>query len=307
MRRPTMPHDQSGRPMPVKPVIQRSVSARVAVAQIWQPGPGDSRSAVDLMQPALDELKTLQPDLVVFPEYHLGWVRLGDGAFAQAQELARRYDTNLAVGALEMLPGYDPARPCFDQPGKYANSTFLFDRRGHLVCNYHKVHPAVGASSPYNWPPDAQDLEYTMRCGAVFPVVDLDVARVGLMTCYDGYFLPVFDILSLKGAEIIIWCNGRGDIEDYIVRTASHLTCTAIVASNHSHGVGAAICDFPGRMLARSTEARDQVLCAEIDLKQLRRHRRHLRMFHQRRPELYRDVSRPWRPQLNYPQIPMDE
>ncbi len=307
MRRPSMPHDQHGPSMPVKPVTQRSLSARVAVAQIWQPAPGDSRNVIDMMHPPLDELKDRRPDLVVFPEYHLGWVKRGDATFSLVQDLARRYDTNLAVGALEMLPGYDSARPCFDQPGRYANTTFLFDRRGQLAGSYHKVHPAVGASSPWNWPPDAQDLEYTMHCGTDFPVLDLDFARVGLMTCYDGYFLPVFDILSLKGAEVIIWCNGRGDIEDYIVRTASHLTCTAIVASNHSRGAGAAICDFPGRLLARSSEARDQVLCADLDLKQLRQHRRHLRMFHQRRPELYRDVTRPWRPQLNYPQAPMDE
>ncbi len=50
---------------------------------------------------------------------------------------------------------------------------------------YNKTHSATGAP-PYFWPP-GEGGEWTMLRGDEYPVFDLDFARVGVMTCYDGY------------------------------------------------------------------------------------------------------------------------
>ena len=48
-----------------------------------------------------------------------------------------------------------------------------------------------------------------MQRGEDLPVFDLDFGRVGILTCYDGWFPESFRALSLKGAELIVWVNGR--------------------------------------------------------------------------------------------------
>lgn len=59
------------------------------------------------------------------------------------------------------------------------------------------------------------DPEWIMKRGDEFPVFDLDFGRIGILTCYDGWFPEPFRILSLKGAEILVWINGRrGTIDE---------------------------------------------------------------------------------------------
>ena len=46
--------------------------------------------------------------------------------------------------------------------------------------------------------------------GGDFPVFDLDFGRVGILTCYDGWFPESSRILSLKGAEILCGSTAAG-------------------------------------------------------------------------------------------------
>ena len=93
-------------------------------------------------------------------------------------------------------------------------------RDGKIIGKHNKVHPAVGGLNPYCWPPlKPHDLEWEMKKGDDFNVFELDFGTIGIMTCYDGYFSEPADILSLKGAEIVCWINGRaGPIEEFIVK-----------------------------------------------------------------------------------------
>ena len=43
-----------------------------------------------------------------------------------------------------------------------------------------------------------------MERGTDLPVFDFDFGRVGILTCYDGWFPESFRSLSLKGAELIV-------------------------------------------------------------------------------------------------------
>jgi predicted amidohydrolase len=78
-----------------------------------------------------------------------------------------------------------------------------------------------------------------MKAGERFPVFQLDFARIGIMICYDGYFAECPASLSLQGAEIIIWINGRESVvQDYMVKTDVWRNYCAMIATNFAAGGG---------------------------------------------------------------------
>lgn len=277
------------------PITQRKDVARIATVQIWNDAQ-PPRDSADIMAPYIERAGHEGLDLIVFPEYHLGFTRIDSPLLAKVGRMAAAARVYVVVGGWEVWgEGVDKHQ--------FANTAFLFDRAGELVGTYRKVHPAIGAQSPFCWPPSGDELEWRMVKGSAFPVFDTDFGRIGLMTCYDGYFFETFEALSLQGAELLVWINGRGMIEDYVVRTASHLTFTAIVTSNHSRGTGAMICDFAGNIKAASNEARDSYTMAEVKLGDLRVHRVNSRMLHQRRPDLYGAITQHHPVWDHYPDI----
>jgi len=121
------------------------------------------------------------------------------------------------------------------------------------------------------------------------------------MTCYDGYFSESADILSLKGAEIVCWINGRaGSIEDFIVKADVFRNYIAMIATNLAPGSGTMIATWPANILAHVKETGDHYITAEIDLEALRIQRKHSRVFHQREPEKYGVITQEMNPQKKY-------
>ena len=121
---------------------------------------------------------------------------------------------------------------------------------------------------PYSSPPKGHDRnwflrndpEWIMKKGQEFPVFDLDFARIGILTCYDGWFPESFRILSLKGAEILVWVNNRGGrVEDYIVRTAMHHNTVSMICTNKADGGGTMIADYPQEIKVHCPEARREL------------------------------------------------
>lgn len=229
-------------------------------------------------------------DLVVFPEYHLGFTSVPGPATDIIGRAAADNAIYVIMGALDGKP-----------EGKFFNTALLFDRNGSIIGQYQKTHPALG-EPPFFWPPRGDELEARMIPGDSFPVFETDFAKLGIFICYDGYFPEVPNILSLQGAEILIWINGRaGGIEDFMVRTITYQTYTALVATNASHGYGTTIATFPATILARAATPQDDYIAAEIDLTHLRLFRANSRIFHQRRPEIYGPLVESHRPWEAYP------
>ena len=145
-----------------------------------------------------------------------------------------------------------------------------------------------------------------MGLGKENGVVDLDFGRIGVLTCYDGYFFESFQMPSLRGAEVLVWVNSRGGmVEPHIIKAASFITCTHVVASNQSVGCGSAICPYPGWALQQSAPepSTEAFLVGDLDLKELRKQRLNNRMLHQRRPEIYQPLIEPWKPWRAYPDL----
>ncbi len=294
---------ESGAP-PVAPLTMQKDTARIAVAQImfdeeWL----KENQLLTAYRPHVERAAAEGADLIVFPEYLLGNFKIPDAKTDAVCALARDNNINLIAGGWEFLEDHPITAPPVENT--FANSTLIINRHGEIVGKHHKMHAALGAESPYFWPPKPGEIsEVLMRPGDTFPVVALDFGRISVLTCYDGYFFSSFEMPSLKGAEVLVWVNGRaGAVEEHLVRTASFMTCTHVVASNMAVGQGSMICAYPGTVQAIANAPEPTFIIADLSLADLRVQRKNNRMFHQRRPEMYGDIARAWEPWNAYPGI----
>ena len=118
---------------------------------------------------------------------------------------------------------------------------------------------------------------------------------MGILTCYDGYFPDLCRLLSLKGAEMIVWPNARqGAVEDYIVRTNVHQNYVHMVTTNKAVGAGTMIAEWPQGIKQQLTEAKEGYIMADLNLAQLRNSRVNAREFRQRRAAMFADLAKDW-------------
>jgi len=282
-------------------------SVRVSVAQMNIDGSKIpvGKDRVDMLTPWMDQAVAEKADLLVFPEYLLGQFHLDGPIVAKLAAEVKKRDINVIIGGWEVKPGTAIKHP--PDPGTYANSVIVVDRQGKIAGKHWKMHAAIGSASPFNWPPAPGERgEHTMILGQENGVVDLDFGRIGLLTCYDGYFFESFMMPSLRGAEVLIWVNSRpGMVEPHIIQAASFITCTHVVASNTSIGCGSAIASYPGWRLdaAAPVLESETLITATLDLKEIRKQRLNNRMLHQRRPEAYKTLTQKWEPWTAYPDL----
>ena len=262
-------------------------SVRVAAVQItgpwnWQVPTTAKNDTAAAIVPYIDRAGKDLADLVVFPELYLGMFRVPSPQTEAIAAAAKRNNIYVMVGCFEVT----------NEKGDYGNSTLIFDRKGEIVGRYFKAYQAVGGV-PYSWPPVANDPEWMMTPGEECPVFDLDFGRVGILTCYDGYFPEMFRLLSLKGAELIVWPNARhGAIEDYIVRANVHQNYVHMVTTNKAIGAGTMIAEWPQGVKQQITEAKEGYIMADLNLAQLRNSRVNAREFRQRRAGMFVDLAK---------------
>ena len=278
--------------------------ATIKVAAVQMNATGTQAEVLETLRPYVERAGKEGVDLIVFPEYVLGDFKISDTLTNGLCALAKKHHLNLIAGGWQTLGDYPITHP--KEPGAYANCALVINRDGIIAGMHYKNYAAIGAS-PHFWPATPGELgENTMKPGDGHTVVELDFGKVGVLTCYDGYFFHSFQAPSMLGAEVLVWINGRGGaVEDYIVRAASFMACTHVIATNQDVGAGTAICAYAGNMLARAEEPGPAYLTAELNLDTLRDRRRNNRMFHQWRPELVAPLAEPQQPWEAYPDLPL--
>ena len=261
------------------------------------------------MVPYIQRAAKDDAQLVVFPEYVLGHIHVPGPETRVLAQAARKSSLYVIIGCWEQLEG-----------DRFANTALLFDRSGEIVGKYRKTHAAVDkyeGDRPWAGPPADKsrewmlrnDPEWVMEAGQDLPVFDLDFGRIGIITCYDGWFPEPPRVLSLRGAELIVWINGRrGVVEDFIVKSTVFQSHVAMVTTNQAYGGGTMIADisqWPAHILSRCADREEAYISATVNLKQIRRVRAHSRNFARRRPDLYGDLVKPiaTSPQDGAPQI----
>ena len=100
----------------------------------------------------------------------------------RCSELAKRYNAYIAPWDYEI-----------DEQGRKYNISYILNRTGEKVGHFRKVHLTYG------------ELKWGMTNGTDFPVFDLDIGKVGIMICFDNYWVEPARILGLRGAELILY------------------------------------------------------------------------------------------------------
>lgn len=281
-----------------EPAQNQPDTVKVAAVQIL------GYDKTDVPRPGYDPTEAMIPyinkagedgaQLVVFPEYVLGRIPVPGPTTEKISKAAAANRIYVIVGCWEV---YDD--------DSFANAALLFDRSGKIMGKYYKTHAAVDrweGDPPWSKPPSGKDNdwfikndpEWIMKRGEDLPVFDLDIGRIGILTCYDGWFPESFRVLSLKGAEILVWINGRGGaVEDFIVKSAMFRNHVAVISTNQAYGAGTMIADWPARILARCPDRKESYITGTINLKNIRRARKYSRNFQQRRPDLYTEIVKP--------------
>jgi deaminated glutathione amidase len=105
--------------------------------------------------------------------------------------LARRHRISLHAGSMVERT---------DIPGKYANTTVVFNPAGEIVAKYRKIH-LYDVEIPGRVSSKESD---SVAPGDEIVTVAIEGVTVGLAICYDLRFPELFRLLALKGAEVLV-------------------------------------------------------------------------------------------------------
>ena len=201
-------------------------------------------------------------------------------------ECAKELGVHIVVGLLEKVPGNE----------KCHNSAVLVSPQG-LTGTYRKTHlPYLGVDrfvDPGNEP---------------FRVYETPAGVLGMHICYDCNFPENARVMTLMGAEILIlptnWPDGRNKVAEFIVNSRAYENTVAVVAVDRvgtergANFIGRSkIINALGDTLAEASSDKEEIIYAEIDLKDSR-NKRHvfkpgefeLDFIGDRRPEMYGEL-----------------
>ncbi|OQY18206.1 MAG: hypothetical protein B6I35_13370 [Anaerolineaceae bacterium 4572_32.2] len=227
-------------------------------------------------------------DLLLLPElwYHgydlergQEWAApLGEGGFARMAALAQEFNLHLTGSTLER------------HGGGVSNTSALYAPDGALLGSYRKIHRfRLMHEHRYLAPGDSATL-----CPTPW-------GPTGLAICYDLRFPELFRVMALAGAVLFTvpaqWPVKRVEAWLLLARARAVENELFVAACNRVGEDGEVV--FPGRSCVIDpwghtlVEGDDQerLLVAQIDLREIRKARRYLTVYEDRRPEAYRVVK----------------
>jgi len=238
-------------------------------------------------------------DLLLLPELWLHgydlerageWATpLGEGGFAHMAALAREFGLYVAGSLLERHGGGpgEPDRADSGEPGRaVSNTAVLYAPDGTLLGSYRKIHLfRLMQEHRYLAPGDHATL-----CPTPW-------GPVGLAICYDLRFPELFRAMALAGAVLFLvpaqWPMLRVEAWLLLARARAVENELIVAACNRVGNDGQVI--FPGRsyvvdpwghVLAEGDD-QERLLIAQADLREVRKARRYLTVYEDRRPEAY--------------------
>jgi len=214
---------------------------------------------------------------------------LPDESVAVMQKIAAATKTTIIV------PVYECARP-----GINFNTAVIIDADGSVAGKFRKVHIPEG--------PQYLEKYYFAPGDLGYPVFHTAYATIGVGICWDEWFPEVARILGMKGAEIIFFPSAIGSEPDRPEYSSQAAWETVIKSHGIANGLFVAALNRVGReddmhfyggsfisnpfgdVLARGDNQSDQVVAAELDLKQIREFRDLFHFYRDRRPETYSEL-----------------
>ena len=200
---------------------------------------------------------------------------LGEGGFAHMARLAREFGLHLAGSLLER------------HDGGVSNTAVLYAPDGTLLGSYRKIHRfRLMQEHRYLAPGDRATL-----CPTPW-------GPTGLAICYDLRFPELFRVMALAGAVLFLvpaqWPVRRVEAWLLLARARAAENELIVAACNRVGNDGQAT--FPGRSVVVDPwgnvlvegDDREGLLIARADLREIRKARRYLTVYEDRRPDAYR-------------------
>ena len=174
-----------------------------------------------------------------------------------------------------------------DWPGRVFNASFLIGPDGEVILRYRKNNDYQGGT-PANTNPGDMYTPYVERYGGepevLFPVVDTEIGRLALLTCYDIRFAEAWRMMVLQGAEVIIrpTAEGSGPVAwraswdmakqvrawengVYVISTNNGNTLGSLRPEDRQRGLSKII-NFDGGVLAVTDGSGESICVATLDL-----------------------------------------
>jgi predicted amidohydrolase len=170
-----------------------------------------------------------------------------------------------------------------DHDGALYNTSVLLAPDGSVAATYRKIH-LFGFS---------EGEPKLLTAGTDVVVVDTDLGRVGLVTCYDLRFPELFRALLDKGAELVVmpaaWPAARVEHWSVLARARAIENQYVVIAANAAGQQGStvmggrsAVIDARGTVLAEAGDAAD-VLSVDVGLAEVREWRERFPVLADRR------------------------
>jgi len=227
-------------------------------------------------------------DLLLLPELWLHgydleraeeWAApLGEGGFADMAALAREFGLHLAGSLLER------------HAGGVSNTAVLYAPDGALLGGYRKIHLFRLMQEP----------RYLVS-GDRITLCPTPWGPTGLAICYDLRFPEPFRVMALEGAVLFLvpaqWPVRRVEAWLLLARARAVGDGLSVAACNRVGNDGQVV--FPGRSCVVDPwgnalvegDDQEQLLIARADLREIRKARRYLTVYEDRRPDAYRVKS----------------
>lgn len=169
------------------------------------------------------------------------------------------------------------------------NAIVVIDRKGNIVHQYFKSH--LITAEPM--------LEHKyLLSGNELDIVEIENVKIGLMTCYEIRFPEIARTLSLKGADIIIipaaWPLVRlTHWQSLIIARAieNQIFIAGVNRIGNDTGLpfaGTSMLIGPyGNIISSGTQIHETIIEAEISLDEISLVRNQIKVYQDRRPELY--------------------
>lgn len=183
------------------------------------------------------------------------------------------------------------------------NTAVILDGDGLLVGKVRKNHIPDGLGYHEKY--------YFVPGDSGYPVFDLGICRLGVATCWDQWFPEVARMLTLNGAEIILYPTAIGSEpvnQGLVTRDAWQLVMKAHAVTNGVF-VGAVnrvgtenkilfygssfLSDPFGRIIAEGGDS-EEVIVAEVDLKMIMQARDSFHFLRDRRIDTYGSMLKKW-------------
>ncbi len=219
----------------------------------------------------------------------------------QGHPLLERFSTVAKELGVVLLVSYfeKSAEECF-------NSLVVMDSDGTILENYRKTHIPDG--------PGYEEKFYFTPGDTGFKVWDTAYGRIGAGICWDQWFPETARSLALMGAELIFYPTAigsepeiGGDSKDHWQRVQmghAAANTTPVIAANRIGEEQGQSCsltfygssfmtDVTGAKIAEASRDKEEIIYAEYDLDENKKHKAYWGLFKDRRPECYEEIVKP--------------